>query len=306
LGQKSQTRISRGLENQPRKRKKLLRKKPLEKRLSIRERKKSNELAPPKLERQQSVGKTLEDQLRKVWKQAAHVIYKDLPRLAKRITIHAFPSGVEVALEGQTESKDSKDKDTPVEGKEKEKSRIQWKTIANVIETVANRLEDDATQAKISKGLDDIVSELGSSFDIELTLEEAFKKFIGLDSKTGRIFRATNQSILFPAILHLRQQVYGEEVGMTKDVRRPDGWVIKIQLGDANFVTHTRWEQSIAEPGSPEFFEVQWEIRLSFDKAMSDVKAVFLRIMDLKFSDSMSKERKETLKNILRGDGYIV
>jgi len=260
----------------------------------------------PKLERQQSVGKTLEDQLRKVWKQASHVIYKDLPRLAKRITIHSFPSGVEVALEGQTETKDIKEKEKEKEVPGDTKSKLAWKTIQNVIETVANRLEDDATQARISKGLDDMVSELGPTFDIELTLEEAFKKYIGIDSKTGRIFRATNQSILFPAILHLRQQVYGEEVGMTKDVRRPDGWVIKIQLGDANFVTHTRWEQSIAEPGSPEFFEVQWEIRLSFDKAMSDVKAVFLRIMDLKFSDSMSKERKETLKNILRGDGYIV
>jgi len=45
---------------------------------------------------------------------------------------------------------------------------------------------------------------------------------------------------------------------------------------------------------------------MSFDRAMTDVKAVFLRIMDLKFSESMPKERKETLKNILRGDGYIV
>jgi len=246
--------------------------------------------------------------LRNVWKEAATVIYKDLPRLAKRITIHSFPSGVEVALEGH-EPKDEKNKDK----KEKENKEttpgnkvLSWRTISNVIETVAFRLEDEETQAKIIKGLGETAEAHGPSFDIELALEEAFKKYIGLDSKTGRIFRATNQSILLPAILYLRQRVYGEEVGLTKDVRRPDGWVIKIQLGDANFVTHTRWEQSIAEPGSPEFFEIQWEIRMSFDRAMTDVKAVFLRIMDLKFSESMPKERKELLKNILRGDGYIV
>jgi len=208
----------------------------------------------PQLKRQQSVGKTLEDQLRNVWKSATTVIYKDLPRLAKRITIHSFPSGVEVALQGNEPKDEKGSKEKEKEPKEGQSNVLSWRTISNVIETVAFRLEDEETQSKILKGLAEIAQVHGSSFDVELALEEAFKKYIGIDSKTGRIFRATNQSILFPAIMHLRQKVYGEEVGLTKDVRRPDGWVIKIQLGDANFVTHTRWEQSIAKEGSPEFF----------------------------------------------------
>jgi len=271
-----------------------------EKEESRKKKEKKSSMEKPLLVREKSVGKTLEDELRSVWKGAREIVYKDLPRLAKRMTIHSFPSGVEVELEGQ--QKEDKDKDASLVGT----SKTLWRSISNIIQTVAYRLEDEEQQAKIARGLEEMGKGLAPTTDVELVLGEAFRKVIGNDSKTARVFKATHQSILFPAILYLRQQVYGEALGSMKDVRRPDGWVIRIQLGDANFVTHTRWEQAIAPPGSPEHFEVQWEIRMSFDKNMSDIRAVFLRIMDLKFSESMPIKQQEKLRTLLRGDGYIV
>ncbi len=82
---------------------------------------------------------------------------------------------------------------------------------------------------------------------------------------------------------------------------------VSIYLGSGNIsVTHTRWEQSLHDEDSPEKFEVQWEIRFSFDKDMIDLRAVFLRIQELKFSPKMSAERKAEILNILKGGGYIV
>jgi hypothetical protein len=46
--------------------------------------------------------------------------------------------------------------------------------------------------------------------------------------------------------------------------------------------------------------------RLSFDRAMSDCKAVILRIMGLTFHPDMPKARKAHILHHLRGNGYII
>jgi len=197
---------------------------------------------------------------------------------------------------------------TPVKQDEEKDRRMKtlWASISNIVKTVAFTLEDDKKAGEIAATMDSIRSTITASSDLETVLEKVFRNTIGLQSKTSRVFKATHQSILFPAIFYLRSKVYGEEVGTMKDVRRADGWTIQIQLGSANSVTHTRWEQSLAAPGSPDHFEVQWEMRLTFDKAMEDLRACFLRIQDLKFSETMTSERKDQLLWILRGGGYIV
>eukprot|EP00808_Paulinella_micropora_P012016 g43184.t1 len=65
--------------------------------------------------------------------------------------------------------------------------------------------------------------------------------------------------------------------------------------------------ETIADGAECEALEVVcWEIRLTFDRDMKDLKAVFLRIMDLKLHTEMPHERREQLQEILRGGGYIV
>ena len=51
---------------------------------------------------------------------------------------------------------------------------------------------------------------------------------------------------------------------MTKDVRRPDGWTVKIQLGLASIITHTRWEQALDPADSPMHFEYDFHLMICF------------------------------------------
>jgi hypothetical protein len=89
-----------------------------------------------------------------------------------------------------------------------------------------------------------------------------------------------------------------------KDVRTEDGWQIRIWLGDAVYITHVRWEQSFAGP--PDQYLVQWELQLSFDKQMKDLRAVWIRIKDIKFCDNITPALKDKVSNIAQGAGYIV
>jgi hypothetical protein len=50
------------------------------------------------------------------------------------------------------------------------------------------------------------------------------------------------------------------QIGQMKDVRRSDGWTVLVHCGEAIYVTHTRWEQSLHPLESAEHFEVQWEV----------------------------------------------
>eukprot|EP00808_Paulinella_micropora_P028721 g71844.t1 len=265
-------------------------------------------LDPPHLERQQSqVGKELEADLRTVWKNAESVVFKDLPRLAARMTVESFPSGIVVNLELPRTPHSAAEPPSP-SFDAKESGTDAWSKVGRTVLLVASQLEDQAAQVRIQTGLRSIAKMISASqgADLEESTRAFFDRYVSRESKTWAIFQATHQSILFPAILYLRKRVFSEEVGMTKDVRRPEGWMIKIQLGDANSVTHTRWEQSLEPPDSPQHFEVCWEIRLTFDRDMKDLKAVFLRIMDLKLHTEMPHERREQLQEILRGGGYIV
>jgi len=78
--------------------------------------------------------------------------------------------------------------------------------------------------------------------------------------------------IKFAAIyLRVGESRLFQSIGPMKDVRRPDGWTVHIKLGDAIAVTHRRWEQNLAPEESKEHFEVQWELRTSFDKYATGV-----------------------------------
>jgi len=53
-------------------------------------------------------------------------------------------------------------------------------------------------------------------------------------------------------------------------------------------------------------FECHWSLRLSFDKQMSDLKAVFVRIIDVKTHPDMPKEEQDKVVDALKGEGYLI
>lgn len=56
----------------------------------------------------------------------------------------------------------------------------------------------------------------------------------------------------------------------------------------------------------PQHFEVRWELRCSFDRAMKELRASFLRIEELTFHPHATKQRKTEVQETLRGFGYMI
>jgi len=240
-------------------------------------------------------GTTLLSQLKSTWHEAKAVVHKDLPRLAKRMVIEdEHKNGVvEYGLLAN----------------EKKGEITTWNSVCNVVNAIASRLETKQKYDTVKQGLEElsknIESKGNSQSDLEACVETLHSKSLGYDSKTAKIFKICHQAVLFPAIFYLQSKLFSQ-IGHMKDVRREDGWTIRIYLGDAIYVTHTRWEQNLSPAEADDHFEVCWELRCSFDKGMEDLRAVFLRINDLRFMPNVKSDFKEKVTNVLRGSGYII
>ena len=302
------------------------------------------------------VGDALLVETRRAWRLANKVVSKDVPRLAKRMsviddkrvcvlwgrTVQEEEVGratkprlsVSVSLsqqealaeeeaaastqpqpQSQDDEKQSATTDPPspksrVKGKEVLESELPdittWQAITNVVVAVAEHLESPDTVARTRDHFHRIALTLTPHTDLEAPLSDVLNGTLGLASPTFAVFRATHQSILFPAVYSLKTNLY-TQVGPMKDVRRHDGWQVEIYIGEGRvWITHVRREQSMEAEDSVVHFEVEWEIRLSFDRAMEECRAVFLRIQGLTFHPQMPRERKQQIVQVLKGAGYIV
>ena len=301
------------------------------------------------------VGDALLVETRRAWRMANKVVSKDVPRLAKRMSViddkrvcvlwgrtvqaeevdratkprpsvsvslsqqEALAEEVAAAMlqeqQAQDESKQATAADPPspksrVKGKEVVESELPeistWQAITNVVLAVAEHLESSDTLARTRDHFHRIALTLTPHSDLEAPLSDVLNDTLGLASPTFAVFRATHQSILFPAVYSLKTQLYSQ-VGAMKDVRRHDGWQVEIYIGEGRvWITHVRREQSMEAAESVTHFEVEWEIRLSFDRGMEDCRAVFLRIQDINFHPLMPRDRKEQIVSVMRGAGYIV
>ena len=219
-----------------------------------------------------------------------------------------------------------------------------WAAVSNVVLAVAEHLETPQVVQRLRDAFARSALAMSPQSDLELQLSSLFTTELGPASPTFAghlppltptlpqssqqparpltpllsppsplvcalslsVFRACHQSILFPAVFHLKTRLYAS-VGQMKDVRRHDGWTVEIYVGDGRvWITHTRTEQSLEAEDDPAHFECSWEIRLSFDREMLDCRAVFLRILQLTFHPQMQRERREHVIDVLRGNGYIV
>jgi len=303
------------------------------------------------------VGDVLLVETRRAWRLANKVVSKDVPRLAKRMsviddkrvcvlwgrTVQAEEVdratkprlSVSVSLSQQQalaeeeaaaasshqpqlqddEKQSSAAADPPspksrVKGKEVVEAELPdistWQAITNVVLAVAEHLESPDTLARTRQHFHRLALTLTPHTDLEAPLSDVLHQSLGLTSPTFAVFRATHQSILFPAVYSLKTNLY-TQVGAMKDVRRHDGWQVEIYIGEGRvWITHVRREQSMEAEDSVEHFEVEWEIRLSFDRGMEDCRAVFLRILDLTFHPGMPRDRKQHIVQVLKGSGYIV
>jgi hypothetical protein len=93
---------------------------------------------------------------------------------------------------------------------------------------------------------------------------------------------------------------------MTKDVRTSDGWKILVRLGDVVQVIHRRVEQSLDEFGdTTNHFEFEWEVFISFDRNLEQLRSATIRINRLKTAETMSEEKLVLLRRTFI-EGLIV
>jgi hypothetical protein len=184
-----------------------------------------------------------------------------------------------------------------------------WQAVCNVVLTVVQVLETPEVLSAAQQAFSAASRNMSVGSDHQSILEEIFTSHIGLYSRTFKVFQAIHQSILFPAIAYLHSKLYSSRdglVGTLKDVRRSDGWTVEIYVGAAVYVTHQRWEQSLHPTDSPLHFEVRWEMRLSFDLQLQQLRAVILRIQELRFHEQATADYKRLITEVLTGSGYIV
>ena len=237
---------------------------------------------------------------RKAWRGASRVVFKDLPRLAKRMSV-IDDKRVWVLWGRTVEGDEDVDRATkpreavqtaavageqapgqlvsdtaaPLAEPPSPKSRVKgkevvedalaevstWEAVTNVVMAVAEHLEAAPVVQRLRDTFERVEAGVGPQTDLEGELEGVFREEVGLGSATFAVFRGCHQSILFAAVYQLKTTVYGA-VGQMRDVRRQDGWTVEIYVGDGRvWVTHERTEQSMEAENDPNHFEVRWEIR---------------------------------------------
>ncbi|GAB5365620.1 hypothetical protein AAMO2058_001073600 [Amorphochlora amoebiformis] len=222
------------------------------------------------------------DEFQTAWQRSKMIVFKDIPRLVRRIQLK-FRSEVKF----QANDEDG-----------------QWESICQFITTLAALFETQEDQKKLEKAIAD--QKVTDKSEMVPSLKIIFEKHIGLESKTFKVLQTCHQAILVPAMVKLSNTVFKSLGQQFKDVRSKDGWQIQITIAEAVYVVHTRIEQSLHPIDDPSHFEYQWSLRLSFDKNMEDLKAVFVRIIDVRTNPNMDKAEHEKILHALKGEGYLI
>jgi len=249
----------------------------------------------------------MEERLRSIWsKQLDKLpVYKDLPRLAGRISIESTKpmsakrisrrvSTLRFSRDGMNEEEDKLEVVPDQQSTDPTTEKI-WRQIKKAILGVAVNVEDEERYLFISRGLQDFGTYAG---ELELEMKRLFENVLGDDSKTTRVFKVIHQNALFAGCLELKTKVPMQT--LTKDVRGPDGWKILISFSkDTICIDHVKREEALATAPETEKFWFEWKMHMTFDKDMNDLQASLLKVSNLGFGDHISEAKKAEITKIL-------
>ena len=113
----------------------------------------------------------------------------------------------------------------------------------------------------------------------------------------------------------MREALTGAE--MTKDVRTSAGWRVGFNLYETVQIFHQRREQSVdlwdsssstasAAAAAANHFELDYELRMTFDRGMTQMHAAHLRVLQLQTADTMEPNRRTELQSKLMGDLIVL
>ncbi|KYR02889.1 hypothetical protein DLAC_00365 [Tieghemostelium lacteum] len=279
----------------------------------------------------------LEIQIDKIWKRKVDKlpVYKDLPRLAGRITIDSINKPLKkktqatVAVVTETVESEKKRKNSKclslklsqyfdLKGQEEvDKLEIQpdenndtktWKRVKTVLFQLSEIFESKETYQRVVKTFENYKQPT----DYELHLGSLFKECFGdsdqmEQSKVVKILKLVHQNIIYVGCFEIKVKVPFLLTHMTKDMRGPNGWQISIFEGkDTVTVTHSRQEESLPTAPPDQQFQLEWQLHITLNKDLSEITSVTLKIVNLSFKETTSQQFKDEINRKLCSGNLFV
>jgi hypothetical protein len=215
----------------------------------------------------------LEKDIRSKWEKSMHTlpVASDFPRLAKLTKIYGDEGELEIPNQPSVE-----------------------RIIYSILLTLALQLNDshthDATRDNYWTYLrENIEGEIRREFDSFL------KNCMDENSKVAHVLKTINQGVIAPAVISLKLALPSLPF---KDFR--NSWRIEVIIApDIVTVVHIRREQSFNTP--PEMtFEFVWECRIVFNKDVTSMNEVKVRIIELAFGEKVTPENSSKIRNEMK------
>jgi len=260
----------------------------------------------------------LDQSIINIWKESLEElpVYKDLPRLAGRITVESVKSINDLKLQELEHSPPSLrlSKDMEEFGKFKidkieEPTRIEttdekvWNSVKSVVCKLADLFE---TPVK-AKSIKDAFNIAKPSSDYQLTLPGLFESCMDIEnSNVIKILKLIHQNIIYIGTYELKTKVPFLMTYMTKDVRGAEGWRINVFSKDTVSVTHTKREESLATAPKDQQFYLEWQLHITLNKELTEITHSSLKITDLQFKEGINPQFKQEIKrHLCSGNLYV-
>lgn len=215
----------------------------------------------------------IEKDIRSKWEKSMHAlpVASDFPRLAKLTKIFGEEGELEIPTQPSVE-----------------------RIIYSILLTLAVQLNDSQSHDNTRDNYwtylrENIEGEIRREFDSFL------KNCLAEDSKVAHVLKTINQGVIAPAVISLKLAL---PTLPFKDFR--NSWRIEVIVSlDTVTVVHIRREQSFNTP--PEMtFEFVWECRIVFNKEVTRMDEVKVRIIELAFGEKVSPDNNNKIRNEMK------
>jgi len=174
--------------------------------------------------------------------------------------------------------------------------------VREILVTLATRLQPDIT-ATLKQLFDMHVKQQGDlSQQLYRFFKESEEALGGDNSIILKLLKCLNLDIVFPAIHHIRSQLYTELP--YKDL--PNSWTTYLMFAnqtkksDCNtiVITHRKKERA-HDPLPQNYFQFEWVVIFTFNRNMSNFKQVDVRIVDYTFHEQTSPATRQLVQRAL-------
>ncbi|EGG16806.1 hypothetical protein DFA_07784 [Cavenderia fasciculata] len=255
---------------------------------------------------------TLDSQVNDLWKKKMTrlPIYKDLPRLAGRISITSTtdksinynpwtPETKTVAATPASTTSSSSSSASSVEN-HKEEDRKSLKLRLSCVELDKLDLEqdkleildNDTNNEKIFKRLKKIIFKMTECFE-KSNLEHVKQVFNNYETPTDF---ELHMSTLLKGV----STIFNDKYDKDEDVRGPEGWRISIEeTKDIVTVIHARREESLPTQPKDKQFWFEWQLTVILNKDLTEIESTSLKIVQLQFCEGISQAFKNEVSRAL-------